>query len=71
MPLGAYRASMVGNPSATSPADVTGHDFAAAWDPDANGYRVSGYRQPHTLAVGEGSWAFSYVDTTITVSARP
>lgn len=67
-PLSAFHASMVGNPS-SSPATVTGHDFAAAWDAAANSYRMSGYRQPHGLSVGEGSWVFSYLDSEIRIEA--
>lgn len=71
--LGAFRASMVGNPSATRPATVTGHDFAARWDQALNGgvggYRISAYQAPEVLAVGEGIWAFSYRDTSIQVDA--
>lgn len=70
--LGEYHASMVGNPSG-SPATLTGHDFAAAWDPSLNdgagGYRISGYREPQNLAVGEGTWIFSYVRTQIHIEA--
>ncbi len=73
-PLGAYRASMVGNPSGTQSAVVSGHDFTARWDPTANGgsggYQVSGYQEEQTLAVGEGIWAFSYRDTTLSLSAQ-
>jgi len=72
-PLGAYHASMVGNPSGTSSAIVTGHDFAARWDPSLNGgtggYQISAYRQPQSLAVGEGTWVFSYVDSTLRINA--
>ncbi|HVE47253.1 MAG TPA: IPT/TIG domain-containing protein [Acidimicrobiales bacterium] len=70
--LGAYRASMVGNPSGTGPAAVSGHDFAARWDPNLNsgagGYRLSDYRQPRVLGVGEGIWVFTYQDTTIQIA---
>jgi len=70
-PLGAYHASMVGNPSGTSPATVSGHDFAARWDPSLNGgtggYQISAYQQPQSLAVGEGTWVFSYADSTINI----
>lgn len=75
LPLGAYHASMVGNPSGTAPATVTGHDFAARWDPSLNagvgGYHVSGYREAQTLAVGEGLWVFSYEPTTVALDATP
>lgn len=75
LPLGAYHASMVGNPSGSSPATATGHDFAAAWDPDANGgaggYQISAYREPQLLAVGEGTWVFAYVPTEIKITAQP
>lgn len=71
LPLGGYRASMVGNPSGTGPVQVSGHDFAARWDPTRNGgsggYHVSDYRQTQTLPVGEGTWVFSYRDTTVEV----
>ncbi|MFN2591767.1 MAG: IPT/TIG domain-containing protein [Candidatus Dormibacteria bacterium] len=71
--LGAYHASMLGNPSRSGPASVTGHDFAAAWEPAANGgagaYRISGYQEAQSLAVGSGTWVFSYRDTTIQLQA--
>ena len=74
LPLGAYHASMVGNPSATSAATVTGHDFAATWDPATNGgaggYRISAYRDTQTVAVGEGIWTFAYAPTEIKVTAQ-
>jgi len=73
-PLGAYHASMVGNPSPASSAQLTGHDFAATWDPDANGgagaYVMSGYRQSQPLAVGQAAWAFSYGATTLTIAPQ-
>lgn len=73
-PLGAYRASMVGNPSVSGPTTVTGHDFTARWDPalssGVGGYHISSYREPSVLAVGEGIWAFSYVDTTVKIVQR-
>ena len=66
--LGAYHASMVGNPARSS-SSVTGHDFAARWDPSLNdgagGYHISGYRETQTLAVGEGAWVFSFVQSQI------
>ncbi|MFN2569025.1 MAG: IPT/TIG domain-containing protein [Candidatus Dormibacteria bacterium] len=72
-PLGAYHASMIGNPSGTSPATATGHDFAARWDPDLNGgaggYHISRYQEPQRLAVGEGMWVFTYHDTNLRVTA--
>jgi len=72
-PLGAYHASMVGNPSGTSSATVTGHDFAARWDRSLNGgsggYQISAYQQPQSLAVGEGTWVFSYAPTTVAIRA--
>lgn len=72
-PLGAYKASMVGNPSATSSAEVSGHDFAATWDPTLNagagGYHISGFREARSLAVGSGVWVFSYRETTVEVRA--
>lgn len=71
-PLGGYHASMVGNPSAEGSAGVSGHDFSARWDPALNGgaggYHISGYREPHTLPVGDAAWVFSYRSTTITVA---
>lgn len=70
-PLGALRGSMVGNPSGTGAAVVTGHDYAARWDPVADGgrggYQLSGYRQPLSLAVGQGAWVFSYTATEIEI----
>lgn len=70
-PLAAYHASMVGNPSASGPAAVSGHDFAAAWDPTMNngagGYRLSTYRQLHELRLGEGAWVFTYQNTVINI----
>lgn len=69
LPLGAYHASMVANPSADGPVTATGFDFAARWDPTlengTGGYRISGYRETQTLAVGEAVWVFSYRPTTI------
>lgn len=69
LPLDAYRASMVGNPSAISRATVDGFDFAASWDRSLNdgvgGYRLSGYREAQSLPVGRGLWVFSYVATKI------
>lgn len=67
MPLAAYHASMVGNPSANGPAQVAGHDFAATWDPASESYRLSAYRQPQSLDVGQGGWVFSFVPTRITI----
>lgn len=72
--LGAYQASMVGNPSGGRAADVSGHDFTARWDRTMNegsgGYVLSAFREPSTLAVGEGIWAFSYRDTTLKISQQ-
>jgi chitodextrinase len=72
--LGAYRASMVGNPSGERRARVTGHDFAAKWDPSANGgaggYRISRYRQPQRIDVGEAIWVFSYRKTKVKISTK-
>lgn len=71
LPLGEYRASMVGNPSSTAAATVSGHDFAATWDPSLNGgsggYKISRYRERQILLVGAGSWVFSYATTTISI----
>jgi hypothetical protein len=71
LPLGAFHASMIGNPS-TGPVTVRGHDYLARWNPVANdgegAYVMSGYREPVTLAVGEGAWVFSYVATSIVIS---
>ncbi|HUP70164.1 MAG TPA: kelch repeat-containing protein [Acidimicrobiales bacterium] len=71
LPLGGYRASMVGNPSGTTAASLSGHDFAARWDPNLNGgaggYHISGYREEQTLPVGGATWVFSYRSTTISV----
>lgn len=70
--LDGYHASMVGNPSSEGHATVSGHDFAARWDPMLNGgsggYHISGYREPQALAVGEATWVFSYRSTTIEVA---
>ncbi len=70
MSLGAYRASMVGNPT-SRPVSVSGFDYAARWDARLNdgrgGYHLSGYRQAQTLAPGEGLWVFAYRATTITM----
>lgn len=69
--LGAYHASMVGNPSARSPARLTGPDFSARWNPELNsgagGYEVSRYQEPQTLSVGDGIWTFSYAPTRVMV----
>ena len=69
--LGAYHASMVANPSATTAVRVAGFDYAARWDPTmhggAGGYHLSGFRQAQTLAVGEGLWVFSYTATTVAI----
>lgn len=67
--LGAYHASMVGNPL-DGPATVTGHDFASRWVPAPGGggsYRLSGFREPQPLAPGEAIWVFSYRATTIRI----
>jgi len=70
--LGAYHASMVGNPSSSRSAVVSGHDFAARWDPSLNGgaggYDISGYRAPQRLGVGQGDWVFAYAATTVNIS---
>lgn len=72
-PLGAYHASMLGNPSGLAPAEARGHDFAARWDPAGNegagAYVMSAYRAPVTLAIGEGAWAFTFVGTEIHIEA--
>lgn len=74
VPLGAYHASMVGNPSGVAPATVNGHDFAARWDAAANqgagGYVVSAYRDPQSLGVGEGLWVFNYQAGDIVLRAE-
>jgi len=71
LPLGAYHASLIANPSAQGPVTVSGYDFAARWDPalgnGAGGYRYSKLREPLSLALGEGMWVFSYTATTITI----
>jgi hypothetical protein len=70
-PLAAGHASMVGNPSAADPATVSGHDFAATWDPSLNGgaggYHISAYRAVQALPVGGGAWVFSYASTTVSI----
>jgi chitodextrinase len=72
--LGAFKASMVGNPSGTKRATVSGFDFGAVWDQSLNsgagGYRMTGYRKPARLEPGEGMWVFSYRKTTVKVRAR-
>jgi hypothetical protein len=72
-PLAAGHASMVGNPSASSPATVSGHDFAAMWDQSLNGgaggYHISGYRQAQSVQVGQGTWVFAYQATTVDIRA--
>lgn len=74
LPLGRYRASMVGNPSGTGTSTISGHDFTARWDPSLNGgaggYHISDYQQTQELAIGEGIWAFSYRDTNLRLRAR-
>ncbi|MGQ0521864.1 MAG: NHL domain-containing protein [Actinomycetota bacterium] len=68
--LGAYHASIVGNPS-TAPAVVTGHDFAARWDRSLNtgagGYVLSEYRRAQPIGVGEGLWIFAYDPASIVI----
>lgn len=67
--LGAYHASIVGNP-ADRPVTVTGHDYAARYHRDGGGagdYRLSGYREPLVLAPGEAMWVFAYAATTIEI----
>lgn len=72
--LDAYHASIVGNPSTTASAALTGHDFAATWDPAANAgtgaYRMSGYRETQRLDVGQAAWAFTYGTTTLALRAQ-
>ena len=62
---------MVANPSGFHAVVVTGFDYAVRWVPSLNagagGYQLSAYRQPQTLAVGEGIWVFSFAATTIHV----
>lgn len=70
--LGGYHASMVGNPTSTGAATLSGHDFAALWDPGANegagGYIISGYSEPQSLEIGQGTWAFAYTDTILRIA---
>jgi len=72
--LGAYKASMVGNPSGRRELRATGFDFAARWDPGLNGgeggYRISAYRAPQRLGIGQGMWVFSYSKTRVSMKAR-
>lgn len=72
--LAGLHASMVGNPSGRSRARVTGQDYAARWDPRLNngagGYHISTFRQPQSLAVGEGMWAFAFRPTTIVITEQ-
>lgn len=65
-PLGAYHASMVGNP-ADSPVIVSGHDYAARYNRATRSYRMSGYREAVVLAPGEAVWVFAYRATTISI----
>ncbi|HUP69600.1 MAG TPA: kelch repeat-containing protein [Acidimicrobiales bacterium] len=71
LPLGSYHAAMIGNPSGVRALTASGYDFSARWDPalneDAGGYLISGYREQQSLAVGQGMWAFSYVDTIVRI----
>jgi len=73
VPLGAYHASIVGNPSGTAPVVVSGQDYSARWNPAANGgvggYELSGYRASQALALGEGAWVFAYADTSLRIEA--
>ena len=73
-PLAGYHASLVGNPSSGSNATLSGHDFAATWDADANdgsgAYRISGFREPQPLDLGEAAWAFAYKDTELVIRTR-
>lgn len=72
--LGAYRASMVGNPSATKASSVSGYDYAARWDPTLNagagGYAMSGYRAATSLRPGEGSWVYSFSATQVLINPQ-
>jgi len=71
--LAAYSASIVGNPSSSSSATVSGHDFAATWHPEFNagagGYEMSGYQHDEGVPLGAGIWVFSYRDTLINIQA--
>lgn len=60
-PAGSY--IMVGNPSGTSSAVVSGADLVYTYDP------VAGYNQTPILNPGQGAWVLSYAGAPITVSA--
>lgn len=64
-PLGAYHASIVGNPS-DRPVTVFGHDYAARYNA-TRGYRMSSYRETFVLAPGQAAWVFAYTATTIRI----
>ena len=68
LPLGAYHASLIGNPSGTSSVTVSGFDFAARWNPSTRRYAFSAYRAPVRLGVGEAIWVISYVTTTVRIT---
>lgn len=53
---------MIGDPSGTSSADVSGADIVYTYD------AVNGYTAATTLNPGQGAWAFSYNGGTITVT---
>lgn len=54
--------AMIGNPSATVSAEVSGADFVYIYDP------LHGYQPTFTLAPGQGAWAYAASDSTITIS---
>jgi hypothetical protein len=60
-PAGSY--IMVGNPSGTSSAVVSGADLVYTYDP------VAGYNQTPILNPGQGAWVLSYAGNPITVTA--
>jgi hypothetical protein len=53
---------MIGNPSGTQPATVSGADFLYTYSPDA------GYQPATTLAPGQGAWALALQNALVTVT---
>lgn len=68
--LSAHHAAVVGNPSGTSSAVVSGHDRSARWDAKTGAYHLS-EAEPQTLRPGEAMWVLSHAGTTIQVLAGP
>jgi hypothetical protein len=61
-PAGAW--VLVGNPSASFSATVTGADIVYTWDPAAQRYTAA-----NSLAPGAGAWAFSFAGGTLNITA--